>query len=248
MKASTRMEHPFLQPTVADTLDAHWAALCAGAGVPRRADINPSALHGALDHLLLLERPTEGPARLRIGGMQVCALMGHEVRGLPLRTLFVAESTPQIDACISQLLETPCLIDATLLAEQKDGQTVPGVLILRPLQDGSGHVTRAIGALVFELDIARCVGARLRLVTVTERPLSALTGLPERRKQVPEIEIAHLSRPKLKVVNTTEQPEQVRPATKCPHLRLVANNCQGCGRSKAASGMPCKCKSAVRSE
>lgn len=144
-------------------VDAHWFAIRYGADIPKRADITAAALDDALEYLILLERPEVGPLRLRIGGMSICDMIGQDVRGLPFRALFTPECQTDLEALVTQSLIQPAFIDVPVAGETLNGQIVPGMMSLRPLRDGAGAVTRAIGTLIFRSDMSSITGVRLQL-------------------------------------------------------------------------------------
>ena len=65
----------------------YWEGLRKGSDLPRRDEIDPRGIVGALENTFLLERVAPGVARFRLAGMQLHDLMGMDVRGMPLTAL-----------------------------------------------------------------------------------------------------------------------------------------------------------------
>ncbi len=63
---------------------AYWEGLRVAGDLPRRDQIDPRGIAGALENTFLLERVAPGIARFRLAGMQLHDLMGMDVRGMPL--------------------------------------------------------------------------------------------------------------------------------------------------------------------
>ena len=69
-------------------VEAYWEALRGTRIVPKRSEIDPRGIEGALENAFIVERVAPGIARLRIAGSHLNDLMGMEVRGMPLTALF----------------------------------------------------------------------------------------------------------------------------------------------------------------
>ena len=68
-------------------LEAYWQALRGNRMVPLRADVDPRGIESALDFAFIVERVSRH-ARFRLAGSQISELMGMDVRGMPLTSLF----------------------------------------------------------------------------------------------------------------------------------------------------------------
>lgn len=132
------------------SLRAYWDALhdAAGGAVPMRSDVDPRGFGRALQDSFLLERIAPTHARLRVAGQNLNALMGMEVRGMPLSALIAPPSRANFGAVLQEMFDTPCIAELTLRPVRRG--TPPGTrarMLLLPLRDGQGRVSRAIGAL-----------------------------------------------------------------------------------------------------
>jgi hypothetical protein len=130
-------------------VEAYWDLLRDGRLVPDRGEIDPRGFPGALPHSFLLERIAPGLARVRVTGRHLSDLMGIDMQGLPLTSLFLPEARPGLIEVLSALFEEPAV--ARLRLESAGGigrRRMKARLLLLPLRDDQGEVTRAIGALV----------------------------------------------------------------------------------------------------
>ena len=136
-------------PTALQELESYWASLPRSRGVPMRKDVDPAAMSGLLEDSFILERVAPGVARVRVAGRNIGRLIGVEPRGLPLTAAFL----PQSRAAMGQLLEaaftTPSLVELELEAPRAVGQPrLQGKILLLPLRDDHGRVSRLLGVLV----------------------------------------------------------------------------------------------------
>lgn len=146
-------------------IEAHWRDLWTRAGghLPRRADLDASRIAGALPHAFILEKAAPGVARLRIAGRALTAILGTEPRGLPLTVLFGAASRTELAGWLERCFATPALVE--LPVETAQGPFRPaltGRLLLLPMLDQDGDITRALGGLFLD-GVPRRTPLRLEL-------------------------------------------------------------------------------------
>ena len=202
-------------------LHDHWTELRALSTVPRRSDIVPSALGAALEHLVLLDKTSPRAATMRIGGLRVCELLGAEVRGYRLADLFEAESQPHVEAMVAGCLIQPALADLSGRALLKNGRDVRLRMILRPLLDQRGIVSRTIGTLVIEAELTELSHAVLRAGEVNLSPIeTGWAAYKPRRFCAVHTTPKPSGRPVLRVIEGGAQ----QPSNRAPNksvLRLV---------------------------
>jgi hypothetical protein len=159
-------------------VEAYWDLLRDGRLVPDRSEVDPRGFPGALSHSFLLERIAPGLARVRITGRHLSDLMGIDMQGLPFTSLFLPEARPAIIEVMSAVFEEPAV--ARLRLESAGGigrRRMEARLLLMPLRDDQGEVTRAIGALVAEGPIGRTP----RRFSVLDRQCQTLIGFGRRK-------------------------------------------------------------------
>jgi len=146
MKYRKPMKHPIL----VDMLD-YWEGLRNGRIAPMRSEIDPRAIENGLEHSFILERVQKNQVRFRIAGMGLADLMGMEVRGMPVPALFAPESRDAVVILLDRIFETPEIVELHLQAARPGGETQTAQMLLLPLQDDQGEVTRILGCLVAEV-------------------------------------------------------------------------------------------------
>lgn len=130
-------------------LENYWNSLPKTGGLPRRRDVDPSALTGVLEHCFVLERVAPGMARFRVAGRAIGEVLGMEPRGLPLSTAFKTTSRGALAAYLESVFSGPNRVELSLESPRKIGQPrLQGKILMLPLLDEAGQVTRAIGVLV----------------------------------------------------------------------------------------------------
>lgn len=159
-------------------VEAYWEALRNGNVVPKRADIDPRGLEGALENAFILERITAGLARLRIAGSHLNDLMGMEVRGMPLTAFFLPDARRQVADLLEQVFQVPAVAQLQLEEQPRAGGAGGAAqMVLLPLRSDLGDVSRILGCFV-----AKGEGGpgprRFDILSKTVRPILAEPGHP----------------------------------------------------------------------
>jgi len=137
-----RKEFPILHE-----LAVYWTNLNSG-DLPRRSDIDPRQLERVLPYLFILDRTGADNATIRLGSTQLETLTGAPMKGMQFSDLIDPSSRDMISRGFEKLWvkKTPQSFDITSsFTDQRD--TISGKVILFPLRDVFGRVTKAIGAL-----------------------------------------------------------------------------------------------------
>lgn len=135
---------------------AYWEALRNGRLMPNRSEIDPRGIEHALEFAFILERIAPKIARFRLAGMHLNDLMGMEVRGMPITTLFIPSARTPFSEMLEAVFSQPATAEMMLTGQSGFGQGRIGAkLLLLPLKSDGGHVNRALGCLVAEGEIGR---------------------------------------------------------------------------------------------
>jgi hypothetical protein len=127
---------------------AYWQGLRHGMALPQRDMIDPRGIAEALESTFLLERVAPGIARFRIAGMHLHDLIGLDVRGMPLSTLFDPDARTRLAEGLEAVFTTPAILEMWLEAERGLGRPrLEGRMLVLPLSDAQGHSTLALGCL-----------------------------------------------------------------------------------------------------
>ncbi|MEX5728940.1 hypothetical protein Ga0609869_002293 [Rhodovulum iodosum] len=162
------------------TVEAYWEGVRGGRPCPPpRAAIDPRGLEGALSGAFLVERIAPGQARLRIAGRDLAAMMGMDTRGMPLSALFLPEARARLEGVLELLFDGPARLEVALAAPGAAGAPrLKARMLLLPLCDREGHVSRALGALELAGDVGRAPPRRMAIAGCHSRPLDAAAPFP----------------------------------------------------------------------
>jgi len=159
---------------------AYWEALRADGALPRRDQIDPRGIAQALENVFLIERIAPGLARFRLAGMHVNEIMGMEVRGMPLTTLFEPGARTRITDALEPLFAGPQVLEMWLEAERGIGKpALEARMILLPLVGSAGEPGLALGCLASVGTIGR-MPRRFGLAGLVREPLAApMAAVPD---------------------------------------------------------------------
>ncbi len=204
-------------PAIAQ-VEAYWDALSCGHLVPARADIDPRALETALGNSFIMECIAPGVARFRLAGNHLNDLMGLEVRGMPLTTVFLPQARRQIGQLIENTCTSPAITEVCMTAPAGFGRpALKAKMLLAPLTDDYGKINRILGCLQSVGDIGRHP-RRFEIKDVQVRDMSA-SGIQSRfssaRQQLAFAESG---------AEFTPAPNTQKPGENRPALQLVVSN------------------------
>jgi hypothetical protein len=135
---------------------AYWEALRGDALLPRRSDIDPRGIENILEYAFVLERIAPGLARMRVAGSHLSDLMGMEVRGMPITAFFTPAGRAALDQTIEAVFDDPAIVDLALTGERGIGRPpLDARMVLLPMENDLGDVSRIFGCLVAKGDIGR---------------------------------------------------------------------------------------------
>lgn len=197
-------------------IESYWREVRGNRLVPTRADIDPRGLSGTLAQAFVLERIATGLARFRISGSHVIDLMGLEVRGMPLSTIFLPEARQTLADALEAAFDDPSIIRFKLSAETGFGRpALQGSMVLLPLRSDLGEISRILGGVEMEGDLGRAP----RRLKIDHQARQGLTGLG-----APEANQFGFREGAATVRSTPPKDSRsVREASR-PHLTLVVDN------------------------
>jgi len=130
---------------------AYWEALREGGALPRRDQIDPRGIAGALEQVFLIERIAPGLARFRLSGMGINELVGMDVRGMPMSALFNSVARDRVSPALETVFRENMALDVELEAERGIGRpALEARMILLPLVSTRGLTDLALGCLAVE--------------------------------------------------------------------------------------------------
>ena len=162
-------------------VQTYWQTLCDGRMMPLRSEIDPRGIVGALDRTFLLERVAPGVARFRLAGNHLADLMGMEVLGMPLTCFFTPTARAGIADAVEAVFNEPAQVDLWLEGPGRLGRgAMKARMLLLPLRDDNGQVTRALGCVSASTPLGRTPNR----FTITSDTRRTLVGYGRRPKGV----------------------------------------------------------------
>jgi len=221
------------------SLLAYWETLRAGRFAPLRSEVEPTEISALLPNAFILERVGRGEARFRLAGEAVCDLIGMELNGMSVASIWDDVSRDRI----AQLIEGVASAPATAIAAGKS--TAVGAIdgtqaefCLLPLRNDFGVINRIIGSAVAVEGERVWRGAEPRLFGLRSVRLSAIQSDEPRPDVPPDYAqpeaadypaAAESATPfELKAIDGKFANEQRKPVATPdrahPHLRLVKSD------------------------
>jgi hypothetical protein len=193
-RSTLETHHACAPPPGLDAVWRHWQALRRGRPVPARSDLDPGPLRPWLTHSGIVACGAKGHVRFRLGGTALAALMGVEPRGMPLRALFAPDARGPLQDAFQTAFTRPCALLLSAVAPPARGGDGPAAvdMMLLPLTDAGGAVTRALFCLHHEATDVIALPCRLR--PCAARPLGPpppqrCAGVAIRRAGGPDLRI-----------------------------------------------------------
>jgi hypothetical protein len=137
------MRHPSTR-----ALFDYWNERRGSRLVPERADIEPGDIRRVLADTFILARDAGQNCRFRIAGTRVCALFGHDLKGVNFLNLWAAPSRNHIGTLLMIVAEESIGVLASVgaISAAEAGRNLE--LLLLPLRHHGRADTRILGALV----------------------------------------------------------------------------------------------------
>ena len=231
----TTIDSDTASPTMLADLENYWRSLRGARMLPARTEVDPARIDAALPYSFILERIAPGIGRMRVAGQRIGDYLGMEARGMPLCAMFNAESKERVQGYLEQVFLLPALIEVPLISGWGLGRPrLSGRMLLLPLLDTNGAVTRALGAIRTEGGLGRAPRAfempewgAVRIENVSE--MAPVKGLPPQqplRSDLPRSRITAMAEatvPFTPFRRGAEAPPAPHKAAR-PYLRLVVSN------------------------
>lgn len=191
-------------------IEQYWEELRGSRLLPSRCEVDPRALEGVLSNAFILERIAPGLARFRIAGSHLTEFTGLELRQMPASVLFGIHSRSVLADALEAVFDEPAAVHMDLNSVGGVMQAdLHGEMILLPLRDDAGDVSRVIGAIEMEGD----AGRKPRRLDITRQSRKSLTGFAGSAQ----------GGPKPRVISRCQEPVASERSTGS-HLRLVVSN------------------------
>lgn len=170
-------EKPRAYPACRDLL-GYWHALRAARQMPARCDFDPRGIEQTLNCSFIAEKVAPRVARIRVAGSLVNDVLGMDVRGMPVSALFDPDSREAAGDILKELFEAPAQARLELSTRRfLARKPIHAQMVLLPLSDGAGGVTRLVGCLDTGDDILK-TPRRFSLVSSVATALEGLRPQP----------------------------------------------------------------------
>lgn len=159
---------------------AYWEGLRDGAALPRRDQIDPRGIAGALEQVFLVERIAPGLARFRLAGMGISDILGMDVRGMPISAVFEPASRDRMTGPLEAVFRDGSALDVWLEAERGIGRpALEARMLLLPLVSTRGVTDLALGCLAVDGKIGR-TPRRFAISALLNEALAVVKAVPVR--------------------------------------------------------------------
>ncbi len=164
------------------SLKSYWERLRAGRIAPYRAEIDPRQFETALENMFIVERIAPDNMRIRLAGMNICEMMGMEVRGMQPGFLIDEADRLRFERLLGVVMAEPSVVELKLAA---DGRACRyrATMLLMPLRSDFGEINRVLGCISGQGEIqAPPLAFRIEEVAATpiepSQSAEALRALP----------------------------------------------------------------------
>ncbi len=124
----------------------YWNAMRAGRPAPLRSEIEPGAIRRLLPHVFILERNDKQSYRFRLAGTGLCSVYGMEFRGHNFLSMWQDDCRDSLDKALAEVTTNGNIAIVEYTASTNDHREVTFEMILMPLAQENGAITRVLGA------------------------------------------------------------------------------------------------------
>lgn len=197
---------PALEYPLATRVLRYWDELRGTRSAPARSEIDPRHISQALEYTFIAEFVTPDIARLRIAGRQFEDLLGMDPRGMPLGVYFSLDARDELALALAQVSQGA---RAQLPLRGESGLGKPGLdglLLLLPLTDAAGRITRVLGVLETHGQIGRTprrfrlAASEVRITAPIPSPAHSPSPAPSPAAAASPQRAAPGTRPQLRVI------------------------------------------------
>ena len=146
---------PHMKNQIILDLLSYWETLRGGRLVPARSDIDPRAIKNCLPHTFVLEKSRAGISRFRLAGMQVCNLLGMELRSMPALSLINPDDRDKFVKVLNAVMDNPQIVELHLSGEAYGNKRIKAQMLLMPMVDREHDVSRILGCIILDTPLTR---------------------------------------------------------------------------------------------
>ncbi|PLS23311.1 PAS domain-containing protein [Neptunicoccus cionae] len=143
----TRKSADLCHPVIREVFN-YWEGLRRGRLAPLRSELDPQKLCNVIDQIFVLEYENPLDIRFRLAGMDLCNMLGMELRGMPARALFNIGHRDELGRVLDDMVTTPKIIELVLKTQPHKTPVLNARMLLLPMQAGKRQYSRILGCLV----------------------------------------------------------------------------------------------------
>lgn len=137
----------------------HWLAVRRGRVMPRRTDIDPSAIKAVLPFIFVYDfRPESGRFFNRLAGEHIYNTSGVRGGHRFLDELFTLPVTHTIRGWFKRVIEMPSVAHMGVAVKYANGDEVPGERLILPLSSDGIAADGLIGASIYSHEMGLMAG------------------------------------------------------------------------------------------
>lgn len=126
----------------------YWNTMRAGRPAPLRGEINPGDIRHILPHVFILERENDKTFRFRLAGTGLCSVYGMEFRNHNLLSMWQEDCLDTLRNALDEVTRNAAVSIVEYTASTVEHREATFEMILLPLAQNNGAITRVIGAAV----------------------------------------------------------------------------------------------------
>jgi len=180
------------------SLEKDWREMCGNELRPSNAGLDPLRMEDTLPFAFVLKRTGPGASRLRVAGQKVHDLFFEDLSGRNFASLFGPASADTAAELMEAAFTLPAITSFSVVAKRSLGRrAVRGQVILLPMRDPQGEISRILGAFVtdgtacphplrFEIDHTQPIRCDAQEGSFPDRRARSRSYLPEVEADVPK--------------------------------------------------------------
>jgi len=134
---------------VLSNIERDWRQMCGPELRPSHVALDMLQMDDTLPHAIMLKRTGPGSSRIRVAGQKVHDLYRSDLAGRRFETLFGDATSETVAELVEAAFTLPAITSFGVQAQRSLGRRpVRGQVILLPMRDPLGDITRLLGAIV----------------------------------------------------------------------------------------------------
>lgn len=135
--------------SVLTSLERDWREMCGNELRPTHSSLEPLKMEATLPFAFVLKRTGPGTSRFRVAGQKVHDMFYEDLAGRNFASLFGPDSAETAAELMEAAFTLPAVTSFAVIAKRSLGRRpVRGQVMLLPMRDPQGGISRVLGAFV----------------------------------------------------------------------------------------------------